>query len=311
MHTCLQRVAVLIGLGASVCAMAGRVTAQSALPDSISIPIVNAPQRETATACLRAIPDSVGMPVTAYVGVPANDSVAPALREQIDNFAAALDDDMRHALTARGDEIPFVRTREGGFEAASVTLLVRRDGSFDWMTTDTARSSRMTRQLLIDALEASRKRGEMIVWPDGVPGDSARVRVHIAIPSLVKGKLTGDEALPVALPVFTTRILDVKPVAVRNAVTPKYPEDNRRTGWMGAVHMQFVVDQTGHAVDSTIKTFLPKGAPPLAADQQRVYDTFVAAVKAAIPQSTYYPAEVGGCKVKQVVQQEFIFDLRH
>jgi periplasmic protein TonB len=39
------------------------------------------------------------------------------------------------------------------------------------------------------------------------------------------------------------------------------------------------------------------------------HDLFTAAVKSALPQMRFYPAEVGGHKVKQLVQMPFQFSL--
>jgi protein TonB len=60
---------------------------------------------------------------------------------------------------------------------------------------------------------------------------------------------------------------------------------------------QFVVDTTGRAETNTFKV--------LKSD----HDQFTQAVRNALPGMRFYPAEVGGRKVKQLVQQPFVFNI--
>jgi len=76
---------------------------------------------------------------------------------------------------------------------------------------------------------------------------------------------------------------------------PKYPEILRSANVAGEVLAQFVVDTSGRAEMKTFKS--------LKSD----HDLFTAAVRTALPQMKFYPAEVGGRKVKQLVQQAFKF----
>lgn len=308
MQVVLRRAVVLSVLPLTAGAWVTPVAAQGGPSLGASIRVIASPAGEMGGSCLRNLPDSVGLRATAYLGLLAADSLAPPLREQVENFTATLDDAIRHALGASGDELPQVRVTSGGFGPSTVSLIVRHDGSFTWTATDSAPTSAITRLLLVNALDATRKSGETILWPDGVPGDSARVRLHMGMWGINKGQLVGDEPLPRALPVFATRILSEKPAAPKHSVTPTFPDTNRRAGWMGIIRMQFVVDTTGHAVDSTVKAIWPGHGPDLTGSERDAYDAFVRAVERAIRLSTYYPAEVAGCKVNQIVQREFDFN---
>lgn len=309
MHTVTHRaLVVLAGCGVMI-GPSSALVAQGPSPGPVAIYRIGAPIDAAWSDCLRAVPESTGLLVTAYLGIPASDSVPPALRDQVNNFAVTLDDEMRHALGSLSDTLPYVSRRTPGFMTTSAHLVVRRDGTFDWSTADTAQWSRRTRQLLLDALQARRKAGDMIVWPDEVPGDSARMRLYVSLASLVNGKLIGDEVLPLAIPVFTTRVLAEKPASVKHSVSPQYPLRNRNDGWIGTVNMQFVVDTSGRADESTIRDIWPKGAPSLRDDQRDVYAAFMKAAIEGIRGSTFYPAELAGCKVRQVVQQAFVFSI--
>ena len=78
---------------------------------------------------------------------------------------------------------------------------------------------------------------------------------------------------------------------------PKFPEMLRSANIEGEVLAQFVVDTTGRYEAGTFKAI------------KSSHDLFTAAVKNALPNMRFYPAEVGGRKVKQLVQQPFTFSL--
>ena len=89
-----------------------------------------------------------------------------------------------------------------------------------------------------------------------------------------------------------------KPVVMApGAQGPAYPDMLRSAGIEGQVLAQFVVDTTGRAEMNTFKA--------LKSDN----DLFTTAVRNALQRMRFLPAEVGGRKVKQLVQQPFQFSL--
>lgn len=89
-----------------------------------------------------------------------------------------------------------------------------------------------------------------------------------------------------------------KPVApIPGSGAPRYPDILRSASVEGQVVAQFVVDTTGRIEIATFKVITS------------THDLFVAAVRNALPQMRFLPAEVGGRKVKQLVQQPFVFNL--
>jgi protein TonB len=88
-----------------------------------------------------------------------------------------------------------------------------------------------------------------------------------------------------------------KPVAPLNNVSPNYPGMLQSQGVSGQVIAQFVVGTDGRADVSTFKVI------------ETSHELFSAAVKNALPRMRFQPAEVGGQKVKQLVQQAFAFNL--
>jgi len=78
---------------------------------------------------------------------------------------------------------------------------------------------------------------------------------------------------------------------------PRYPDMLRSANVEGEVLAQFVVDTTGRAEMNTFKVL------------KSSHDLFTNAVKSALANMKFYPAEVGGRKVKQLVQMPFVFSL--
>lgn len=89
-----------------------------------------------------------------------------------------------------------------------------------------------------------------------------------------------------------------KPVAqIPGTGAPRYPDALRSSGVEGEVQAQFVVNEEGRAESGTFKVL------------KATNDLFASAVRTALPNMRFYPAEVGGKKVKQLVQQSFQFRL--
>ena len=107
---------------------------------------------------------------------------------------------------------------------------------------------------------------------------------------------TTDSRKPtiVAGPYFEFQV--EKPVRLASgSANPTYPAELKASNVSGVVLAQFVVDTLGRAEVSTFKV--------LKSDHQ----LFTEAVKNTLPELRFIPAEVGGRKVKQLVQQPFTF----
>jgi TonB family protein len=88
-----------------------------------------------------------------------------------------------------------------------------------------------------------------------------------------------------------------KPATLRASVKPQYPAALKTSGIRGEVWAQFVVDETGRVDMRTFKV-LKSPAPE-----------FTAAVKETLPTWRLDPAIRQGKKVKQLVEQAFVFRL--
>ena len=103
------------------------------------------------------------------------------------------------------------------------------------------------------------------------------------------------DAPPVENQVYFESQVEKPVVALANSAAPRYPEVLKAAGVEGEVVATFVVDTTGRADASSFKILKSPS------------DLFSAAVRTALPNMRFLPAEVAGKKVKQQVQQAFVF----
>ena len=86
-------------------------------------------------------------------------------------------------------------------------------------------------------------------------------------------------------------------IAAPGGPKPRYPDILQNAGVEGAVIAQFVIDTSGRADMKTFKI--------LKSD----HDLFAASVRQVLPGMRFFPAEIGGRKVKVIVQLPFEFKL--
>ena len=111
---------------------------------------------------------------------------------------------------------------------------------------------------------------------------------------VAKGVVGGKGPVNTDQPYFEFQV--EKPVLAREGnPTPQYPSMLESARVEGDVLVQFVVDTTGHAEMNTFKVLKSSN------------DLFGSAVKKVLPRMQFYPAEVGGHKVRQLVQMPFGF----
>lgn len=89
-----------------------------------------------------------------------------------------------------------------------------------------------------------------------------------------------------------------KPVVPLDAVAPSYPAMLRSQGTEGRVVLRFVVDTAGRVEPGSIEVI------------ESAHDLFTASVRRTLEGARFVPAEHGGRKVRQLVQQSFAFEIR-
>lgn len=84
-------------------------------------------------------------------------------------------------------------------------------------------------------------------------------------------------------------------VAIPGTATPRYPSMLQSAGVEGDVRAQFVVDTLGRVEQGSFKAL------------DTTHDLFAAAVREALGRARFKPAEAGGHRVRQLVEQTFTF----
>lgn len=87
-------------------------------------------------------------------------------------------------------------------------------------------------------------------------------------------------------------------VKVKFSRPPLFPDRLRNTSFDGNVIVQFVVDESGSAQMNTFKVL------------KSTDNELTESVRRAVSGSSYFPAEIRGRRVKQLVQQPFKFTPR-
>ena len=112
---------------------------------------------------------------------------------------------------------------------------------------------------------------------------------------IAKGVVGGTA--PVADQTYFEFQVEKQVAQIPGSINLRYPDMLRSANVEGEVLAQFVVDTTGRVERGSVKIL------------KSSHDLFTNAVQQALNTARYYPAEIGGRKVKQLVQQPFNFTL--
>ncbi|MFL5561017.1 MAG: TonB family protein [Gemmatimonadaceae bacterium] len=173
---------------------------------------------------------------------------------------------------------------------AEVAFLIHRDGSVSevrFVTRSGEYGFDLEAQGAIEAAAAARAFGPL---PNGFLDDVLPI-VYVASADATSAAPVNNEGAYFEFQVEKT-VLNVP-----SNSTPPYPAMLRSAGVEGTVLAQFVVDTSGKADMSTFKVL------------ESSHELFTQAVRQALPSYRFFPAEIGGKKVRQVVQQPFTFAL--
>jgi len=94
---------------------------------------------------------------------------------------------------------------------------------------------------------------------------------------------------------LTESMVEKAVVVVPGTLAPRYPSSMQSAGLEGDVRAQFVVDTLGRVEQGSFQVM------------QSTHDVFAAAVREAMNRARFKPAEAGGRKVRQLVEQTFTF----
>lgn len=96
---------------------------------------------------------------------------------------------------------------------------------------------------------------------------------------------------------LTEDLVEKAVVAIPGTAAPRYPTMLQSAGVEGSVRAQFVVDTLGRVEPGSFHAL------------EATHDLFTAAVRDALLRARFSPAEAGGHKVRQLVEQTFTFTI--
>ena len=200
----------------------------------------------------------------------------------------------------RGDVIPaervlFVSAREltnGGASVARAVRAARAKGLVRLVVPDLTRL-----RASIDAAVAALADPPAVVTDINLDGRIADAHDFDGFDeeALIGGSVLRALARPGENGAYSSEMVERTVWPKRGNPTPRYPPALLHDGVEGTFAVQFVVDSTGR-VDAKTMAF-PKSAHPM----------FVRAIRDALLRSRYFPAELAGGRVRQLVQQQFTF----
>lgn len=194
---------------------------------------------------------------------------------------------------------------------AELIVTSRPDGRMTWRGLSRSGDTSATR-LLAAALDSARRHGgALMIWPDGNIADSLVVRLSL-LPTgyreapefdTLYSKRLKFKAFTIASPRWTPAL----PIEGRRK--PTYPRSNETHRVTGTILAQFVVDTTGRAVMSSFRDIWPSDKPRPTGELADYYKAFVASIRDYEAGEKFTPAHAGTCKVRQLVQAPFEFNL--
>jgi protein TonB len=138
---------------------------------------------------------------------------------------------------------------------------------------------------------------EVITTPIDISGLPSKPGDFITGPSTISAPISGVEAGSSGNTPFRADQVEKQVSLVPGSEAPRYPEVLKNSGVEGRVIAEFVVDERGRAEDASVR---------FVRSDNRLFDD---AVRTALRRMRFVPAEVGGRKVKQLVQMPFVFTI--
>jgi hypothetical protein len=261
----------------------------------------------SSSSCIDQLPPSAFTTVAVYAFVDLHDSVSSNFASTADNFLQDLVLEAQTLLVAAPGILPH---GEPAIDWRGVDSTLRLTAFRDGRVVPGDTTSRTAAALMARALTKTSTVG-LLDWTADSARDSIRFNIAFVRPWLDSaGRVSTPTARRIAIPLLSVRAPWERPVSQKpGRAHPQYPEGARRAWYEATIVLRFIVDSTGHAVDSTIKEVWPEGTPRLQGEKLSMYERFLESTKRTIPELELTPAMIGGCAVKQLVRMPFMFRL--
>ncbi|MGI8548140.1 MAG: energy transducer TonB [Gemmatimonadaceae bacterium] len=253
--------------------------------------------------------------VVVYAAPVLTDSLLRPFLPSADNFTQLVVERVWLLLKAQPNVLPHGEPAVTWRGLTGVIVTAFRDGKINVrsaLRSDSAVAPRRPNgaALLSKAINTLRDEGEVVAWPEGVPVDSFSFSIDLISPVIDSSGKTSMPLVRIAVPLFSVAAPWEESVRVVRAGKPSYPNENQRDGASGYAVMQFVVDTTGRPDMSTVRDVWPPTKPRLTGSLRDYYVAFVNAARRGIEMTRFQPARIGGCAMRQLLQEPFSFDIR-
>lgn len=263
----------------------------------------------TGHHCTDTISASSMTRVVVYVSPELADSSQSTFTASADNFTQLVIDHARLLLGAKSDTLPMGEPMVTWRGLGGVSLTAHRDGRIDVQPPRYPPGSAGF-DLLSRAIRGVQDDGDAVSWPEGVAADSFSFSISLTSPHVDRSGKVSMGHVRIAVPLFSVAAPWEEDAMVVREGRKSYPSVNQRDYVTGNTEMQFVVDTTGRADMSTVRDVWPATTPQLTGAMHDYYIAFVQAARVTIESTRYQPARIGGCAVRMLVQQPYVFGLR-
>ena len=279
--------------------------AQGVLEDSLAGP------SNRTSACVQALPDSAFHRAAVFVHGEVLDSGDARARPAVDLIAQEVSTHVRAALATApatadaAQRLPAIDSAFGRvYPEGRVSVVARRDGRVTWRSTTRRDADRRPIELVERGLAAAHAAGDVLIANDVIRGDSLAFELAFVFARLARpGEPRDTLRTRNPAPLFTALVPQEKQAATRpGTINLRYPASLQAGGFEGRVLLEFVVDTTGRADRGTVRDASPSTAAALAPGLRGAYEQFVRSARDAVVDARFYPAEVGGCRVRQLVR---------
>ena len=262
-----------------------------------------------ANRCTDQLPPSVFTRVVVYATVRTADSVSRNFATSADNLLQDLVVSAQKLLGAKAETLPEGEPSiDWRVADAMLPITAFPDGRLEAADVPPGSPAALVRRALND-----RSALGLLDWSADSARDSITFDIDFVRPSLDSaGHVSKPTLKRAAIPLLSLLTPWERPVTQKHPGShhPHYPDEANRAGYEAMVLLNFIVDSTGHAVDSTVKELWPSGKQRPTGLDLSMYQQFLEATKRAIPQIEFVPASIGGCLVNELVQMPFVFSLR-
>ncbi|HEX6575942.1 MAG TPA: hypothetical protein VF042_13315, partial [Gemmatimonadaceae bacterium] len=262
-------------------------------------------------SCMLRIPAQSFKRVPVFIQATSQGKSSAGIMPLADLFAQTAAIKMRELLGNGSGQLPEADSVVAWYGIyGEVDVTVKKDGTFSWLTAEWSRSAdtlaRSSIKMIDRTLTELAKEGEKVGWPDASSADSLGFSLSLTAPRVSKAMKVEPMEARQAFPAFSLLMPWASAVDYKKYPMIRFP-NGFQIGKVVSARLTFVIDKSGKVDISTVKEFSIPGQPRLMGEDRRRQNDFIDSVKDALRSAKYKPANIGGCVVKQTVQQEFSF----